>query len=78
MDKLEIEKFKDDLCKKLIKEVYPKQITGGQTCGMPSTGIKLRCEYTEFEISVNHYRSQIKNLDLGLLLYRLFLDETIK
>jgi hypothetical protein len=66
------EKIKD-----LIKwKPYPEnKYTGGQTCGTFTPGITLICEEVGLEISINNYRSQIKNRDLCLLLFELYLQE---
>lgn len=72
----ELEAFKVDLCKNLKRSTTPECPIGGQSCGI-WRGIKLTCEYTGFEIKVEHYHSQLSNYNLGLLLYKLYLDETL-
>lgn len=61
---------------KLIKwETYPKQQIGGQTCGMISYGTTLICEEVGFSITIDNYRSQIKNKELALILFELYLQK---
>lgn len=73
-----IEEIKSKFRSEIVKTVYPPTITGGQSCGMPSCGVTLFCPNTEFSISLNEYRSHLKNYDLCLTLYNLFLDEIVK
>jgi hypothetical protein len=51
---------------------------GGQSCGITYYKTKLICEEVDFEISVNHHRSQLKNKQLMLTLFELYLDEILK
>jgi hypothetical protein len=63
---------------KLIKwEYFPQDncSLGGQTTGTIITGRKLICEEVGFEIGINNYRSQIKNMDLAIQLFELYLQE---
>lgn len=55
----------------------PEVKTGGQSCGIMSTGIKLESEIG-ISVSVNVYRSQFKNKALASLLMELAIDEVIK
>jgi hypothetical protein len=62
----------------LVKwENYPPSNcpSGGQTVGTMPTGRKLICSEAGFEIGINNYRSQIKNMDLCLMLFELYLME---
>lgn len=55
---------------------YPEKITtGGQTTGTIITGITLEIE-GYFKISINAYRSQLKNKELCLTILELYLMET--
>jgi protein subunit release factor A len=68
------------IVKEILDEVrfesYPKtEILGGQTCGMMPTGVTLICKAVGFEISINNYRSQIKNKELAMTLFALYLAE---
>ena len=62
----------------LIKwECYPedKHTLGGQHVGTIITGKKLICKEIGFEIATDNYKSQIKNMNLCLLLFELYLQE---
>jgi protein subunit release factor B len=68
------------ITKKILDEVvfesYPKiEQKGGQTCGTMPTGITLICKAAGFEVSINNYRSQIKNRELAILLFELYLSQ---
>jgi protein subunit release factor B len=68
--------LKKEILDEIIFESFPAtEKTGGQTCGMTPTGVKLICQAARFEVSVNNYRSQIKNKELALLLFELYLQE---
>jgi hypothetical protein len=45
---------------------------------MPAAGVKLSHPELGFEIAINEYRSQIKNLELAFTFFRLYIDEVIK
>jgi protein subunit release factor A len=67
-----------DNIKELIKiETYPPYNTnlGGQSVGTIHTGCKLTCEGSGFEVIIDNYRSQIKNRELALTLFELYLQE---
>ncbi len=53
------------------------QKTGGQSCGITSTGVKLESELG-ITITVNNYRSQFKNQALAISLMELAIDEICK
>lgn len=64
-----------DEIQKLIKwEAYPLgNNNGGQSVGTIRYGARLICEELGFEVAVNNYRSQLKNKELCLTLFELFL-----
>ncbi|GEM_PF-5457882 len=63
----------------LIKEQYPpNENLGGQSCGMPICGVKLIHKGLGFEIAISEYRSMIRNYELALTLFKLYIDEIIK
>lgn len=68
-------KITDEILKEIVWESYPKPVAGGQTCGKFPTGVILKCDAAGFEIRVENYRSQIKNKELALLLFELYLSE---
>lgn len=51
---------------------------GGQSCGLITSDIYIRSLETDFYIKVGFHRSQIKNKELALTLFKLYLDEVIK
>lgn len=60
----------------LIKwEAYPKKQTGGQTVGMMYYGTTLICEDVGFSVTVDYFRSQLKNKELAIILFELYLNE---
>ena len=76
-DSLDMAKVRKDILSKVIFK--PKeQKQGGQTCGVIDTSVHLVSEDTGFEIKISEYRSQIKNKQLALTLFELYLQETIK
>lgn len=58
-------------------ETYPKG-TGGQHVTVCRAGVTLICRDVGFELTVDFYRSQIKNKELTLTLFELYLEETLK
>jgi hypothetical protein len=48
---------------------------GGQQCGTPPSTLRLVCPEFQFEIKVGYMRSQIKQRNLALTLFELYLDE---
>jgi len=56
-------------------EPYPKREPGGQSCGIVNYGVTLYCPHTNFSVSLQAYRSQIKNWELCMQLYELYLSE---
>jgi protein subunit release factor A len=67
-----------EILNEIIFESYPKtENKGGQTCGMMPTGITLICKSAGFEVSISNYRSQIKNKEMALLLFDLYLTELL-
>jgi len=78
-----IEELKDEYRSKLKKTVCwtPQEKylgRGGQSVALSPAGVYLESEETGFAVFVNHERSQLKNADLALTLFNLYLDETIK
>ena len=51
---------------------------GGQSCGIQYFKTSLICEELDFQICINHFRSQLKNKELMFTLFELYLDEIIK
>lgn len=52
--------------------------TGGQNCGVIPKAIRLTSEESNFEITINAYRSQLANKQLAYLLFQLYIDEITK
>jgi hypothetical protein len=51
---------------------------GGQQCGIMSNQIVLKSEDLDIEITIGHFRSQLKNKELGSTLMDLAIDELVK
>ena len=71
------EETKKMLLDKVKLTRHPEQKTGGQTCGIMTTGIKLESDLG-ITIIVENYRSQFKNRDLAFLLMELAIEEVGK
>lgn len=54
-----------------------QHMSGGQTCGMPSSEVTLICDQVNFEITIGYHRSMLKNKELAWNLFELYLDEVI-
>lgn len=67
------EELIEDLISKLIIEAYPKKPTGGQNVGTFIQGVKVMCPETGFEMVCTIHRSQMRNRDVVIALYREFL-----
>ena len=50
---------------------------GGQTVSLSPTGVYLESEETSFSIFIANYRSSIKNRELAITLFKMYLDEVI-
>jgi len=70
MTQEEIEQLK----KEVKWETVRKTPYGGQQVGVPSIGVKLIHEDTEFELTINRYRSQLQNRELAMILFELYLS----
>ena len=70
-------KIPEEIQKSIKWEHYPKHDypLGGQTTGQICCGFKLICEDVDFEVAVNYSRSMIKNKQLCLDLFELYLME---
>lgn len=68
-------KIPEEILKGLEKESYPKTKLGGQTVGLNSNGITLSHYDLGFSISIQHYRSQLKNLEFAMTVFELYYDE---
>lgn len=77
MSESEMAKVRKNILSKAIFKPK-KQNLGGQSCGVMDTSVHLVSEDTGFEIKISEYRSQIKNKQLALTLFELYLQETIK
>ena len=51
---------------------------GGQSCGLISSKVRLDSEEANFTIEVEAFRSQLKNKQIALLLFELYLSEAYK
>lgn len=63
--------------KECRREAYPSYPVGGQSCGMPVRGIRLIHDDLGFEVAICCHRSQIKNHELAVTFFKLFIDEVI-
>jgi hypothetical protein len=70
------------MTKEEIKEEFRNQIVweekkkGNQSVGIDMTAI-LNCEDIGFKIEISQHRSRLKNKELCLLFFELYLDEYI-
>ena len=51
---------------------------GGQQCGISYPPYEIKCYDLGVELSINCYKSRIKNKELAHLLFDLVIDETVK
>lgn len=66
----------EKLISELIMERYPPdRPSDGQTTGVFIQGIKITCPQTGFEMASTWYRSQMKNRDIVIKLYKEYLKE---
>ena len=56
--------------------VRPRE-SGCQSCGLITRDIFIRSHETDFYIEIGIHRSQIKNKELAITLFKLYLDEVI-
>lgn len=64
----------ENLISELIIEKYPpERPSGGQTTGIFIPGVKIKCPETGFEMVCTWHRSQMRNRDIIIALYREFL-----
>jgi len=71
------EEIINDLLNGLTWESYPILVSGGQSCGISTRGCTLICPETSFKLSVCEYRSQLKNKELAIELYKIYLEKII-
>lgn len=57
--------------------VVRPRVSGGQSCGLITRDIFIRSHETDFYIEIGIHRSQIKNKELAITLFKLYLDEVI-
>lgn len=55
-----------------------KRPLGGQHCGTEFIPTIIKSEILGIEISVNTYRQNIKNLEYGLMIFDLIIDDLVK
>lgn len=67
--------IREELYSQIQIESYPKHTNGGQTVGKFTTGIRLYCPETGFEIIVTSERSMMRNRDICNKLYKEYLKE---
>jgi len=56
----------------------PKEITGGQHCGMPTYPTVVENDVLDIKISIGFFKSNYKNKDLALSIMDLACSELIK
>jgi hypothetical protein len=61
-----------------ITIVPSKRPLGGQHCGLERRATVLKSEDLEIELSINHFRSNHKNKEYGLMLFDLIIEDLIK
>ena len=59
----------------LITWEYPLEIISGMTIGRPNPAVTLVCKDYNFKITLDAYRSRIKNQELAFTLFELYLSE---
>jgi protein subunit release factor A len=70
--------IREVIIKRIQFKAYPKTSVGGQVVGITGHGVTLYSEETNFKISINQFRSQIRNKEMALLLFELYLDEILR
>lgn len=55
-------------------EEYPKRIPGGQSVGVTGGGVTLISDSMDIRITIAYERSQLKNKETALELFRKFLE----
>lgn len=73
-----MKKVKQEIIKNAEIGLVKPKINGGQTCGMPRSKVYLKSEEVDFYIEIGYARSQLKNKEIALTLFELYLDEIIK
>jgi len=68
--------IRKEILELITLETYPEVRTGGQMVGTISQGIKLSCLDCGFAIIVDGHRSALKNRELALTFFELYLIET--
>lgn len=68
-------KIPDTILKEIEWITCRPKIQGGQTTGTFTAGVTLYCGACGFSVMVDNYRSQLKNRELALLLFELYLME---
>jgi hypothetical protein len=69
--------------RKLIKNNISRAVKsppflGGQQCQSDPKGVVLESEELGIKITIDHFRSQHQNIDYGLLLFDLIIDDLVK
>jgi hypothetical protein len=74
---MEAEELKSKIRSNLKLENVNPPITGGQSCGVFHSNIRLISEELDLTITCGHFKSNKKNRDFLLLLFELVIDELI-
>ena len=71
-------KEKEKVINSIKWSVGENRKNGGQSCGIISPKVKLESEETNFTLEVEAFRSLLKNKEIALLLFELYLSEAYK
>lgn len=71
-------KVKEKIINNIKWTVGEERKSGGQSCGRISSKVRLESEEADFLIEIEAYRSVLKNKQLALLLFELYLSEAHK
>lgn len=74
---MDIKEIKEQIRNNLKFETINPPETGGQSCGIIYSKIRLYSEDLDLTIETGHYRSRVKNKELLLKLFDSALDDLI-
>ena len=68
-------KIPDNIITQVKFEYYPDRPYGGQSCGIPSRGVRLIHEESGFKVETDWFRSSYQAKNFLLTLFELYLEE---
>lgn len=75
---MDIKELKETIRKNIKWEVVNPTPLGGQSCGIPQFKQRLCSEELDFKVEIGYMRSAIKNREMCVTLFELYMDEIIK